>query len=217
MPWKKCHRHCLINKKGWQITAQTVHPAASEVLRDPCDVGTQLEKVQTEFPAWDWSLMQQQQQQQSKSYYWWGTGQYNVQESWHMMRHDLPGGRESHANVHTRLQTLRQYISTRVTADICVVVCHSETIWWLSSARGVNGNLYGIWTQNGEMVDLTEQILGADMVVAEDATETASSINSSLYDGDDEDSRGSAVNTGSNGGSTSGLDERYEPFEVFLT
>ena len=170
----------------------TVHPAAAEVLRDPCDIGSPVAQLETEFPNFDWELVRQHAA--ASQGVWWGRRQYDVAESWRRMREGLPDGVETDEQVEERLQTLRQYICNLSTADLVVVVCHSETIWYLSSLRGGDGDLYGIWTKNGEIVDLTQRILRP----SEDPTEASSQSSS-----------------GESGGCD--LDNRYQPFEVFLT
>ena len=69
-----------------------------------------------------------------------------------------------------RIRTFKKRLQTIDDYDVVVVVCHSEMIWWLTmdetkleEAGEPNeepaGDEGGIWTQNGEIVDITKYIL----------------------------------------------------------
>lgn len=171
----------------------TVHPAAAEVLRDACDIGTPVDLLEGEFPAaFRWDPVRRHA---GPDGIWWGDRRSDASESWRRMKGGSPDGMETAEQVGERLRTLREYVCERSEADLVIVVCHSETIWCLSSQRGADNDLYGIWTKNGEIVDLTEHIVR----VNDDPTDVSSCQSSS------------------EGSSGSGLDDRYQPFEVFLT
>jgi len=200
------------DEEGLRIKV-TVHPAAAEILRDPCDIGTPVQQLEKEFPnCFDWGLVRRRASSAGSPSHeggiWWGTGRYNASESWKRMRMGLPDGVETDDQVEERLQGLRDYICKLSASDVVVIVCHSETIWCLSSLRGMDGDMYGIWTKNGEIVDLTERILRPPH------EDTATEASSQSGGGG---SSGGSSSRSSSSGESSGLDERYQPFEVFLT
>ena len=67
-------------------------------------------------------------------------------------------GMEQDSMVQERLEKLKEYLrSFQDDKLIIVLVCHSEVIWWLTSDVK-NGKRDGIWTENGELVDITQVI-----------------------------------------------------------
>jgi broad specificity phosphatase PhoE len=137
---------------GWQPDQTRVHPLAAEILQDPCDIGTPVEDLAQEFPHFDFRLVRKA----AASGYWWAYHR-SVEETWRRMKGGLTEGVEPPEEIVTRMTNLKRYVCEDCSeADVVVLVCHSETIWWLSSRQGSDGSLYGIWTANGEIVDLTD-------------------------------------------------------------
>jgi hypothetical protein len=61
--------------------------------------------------------------------------------------------------IQKRIEKLKTFLLT-FDQDPCIIVlvCHSEVIWWLTS-KIVEGERQGKWTRNGEMLDITHDIL----------------------------------------------------------
>ncbi|CAB9511112.1 Pfam:PGAM [Seminavis robusta] len=146
---------------NWKPTTVIVQPLAAEILMDSCDIGTPVANLKKEFPApFDMNLVEQQATPDGG--FWWRF-QQSPQETWERMKQRLPEGTESTAQAQERIASLREFLREDKTcqeADVVVVVCHSETIWYLTSRPGADGDRYGTWTKNGEIVDLKEHILG---------------------------------------------------------
>ena len=104
--------------------------------------------------------------------YWW-TYHRSVEETWRRMQQQIAEGTESPESIQARMTALKRFVRERyqykpipdgVKDVVVVLVCHSEIIWWLSNTNPdwqsseFMGD--GIWTCNGEIVDLTEFVLG---------------------------------------------------------
>lgn len=183
------------------LQSVVVHPAAAEVLRDPCDIGSPVRRLREEFRNCNFDFArvdEYAQRHATDGESWWGPEHLSLPETWRRMRLGLLGGIETDEQVQERLQLLREYICQDEgcqKADIVIVVCHSETIWWLSAQKGPDDDWYGIWAKNGEIIDLTSCIL------ENEKTATSTSSDNSLSS-----SKSSVI-----------MDERYTTFNDFLT
>ena len=143
-----------------------VQPLAAEIMMDACDIGTPVEELQTEFPEFDMKLVRDAALPSSEGY-WWAYHR-SVDETWDRMKNRLPEGSESSDTIRRRITLLKSYLKEVCNHDeqqngnaVVVLVAHSETIWWLGKptpnwdAAGDVTELDGLWTRNGEVVDLT--------------------------------------------------------------
>lgn len=119
-----------------------VQPFASEIVIDSCDIGSPTSDLQLEFPAYDFSRMQE--------YWWWPYG-LPPKETYESLSKN--GEREPESSILDRIDKLRGFVND-LEAPVVILVCHSETIWWLSSYVK-DGERCGTWTENGEIVDVT--------------------------------------------------------------
>jgi broad specificity phosphatase PhoE len=117
---------------------------SAEIMVDPCDIGSPPSVLAKEFPSWDFSQLQD---------YWWQGGK-SPEETLELMRQRQ--GLEVETDIEKRIAALREHLREQQQETI-ILVCHSETIWWLTSELK-NGERFGTWTKNGEILDITEQI-----------------------------------------------------------
>ena len=102
---------------------------------------------------------------------WWPRG-YDVPVQWEKMRNSEPDGHESNAMVQLRMAKLQGMLKELVsdeTSLLVIIVCHSDVISWLtrpqpSAAKegdmdGDYSSLEGIWTENCQILDITDYIL----------------------------------------------------------
>lgn len=138
----------------------------AEVMVDSCDIGSPVEALQREFQAWDFKLLTEQN--------WWAYNR-SLEETYKRMESRAPEGEENEELVQSRLKQFKEYIRALllvvdddnnssadepIQVDNLVIVAHSEIIWWLTS-RPVEdgGKLKGVWTQNGQVVNVTGAFL----------------------------------------------------------
>lgn len=79
------------------------------------------------------------------------------------MRMQDPYGLESEDMLRQRFVKLIEYLRSIDEGAVVVLICHSEVIWWLTSQVVVRNpddgeTRYGKWTQNGEVLDITQFI-----------------------------------------------------------
>lgn len=139
----------------WKPTSLVGQPLAAEVMLASCDIGTPVNHLEKNFPHFDFSLVKQASNHNG---YWWAYHR-SVEETWKRMRQ---GEVESGADTLKRMEALKDYLRDDKAcqdADVVVLVCHSETIWWLTSKIGIDGDRCGIYTDNGEILDITDHTL----------------------------------------------------------
>lgn len=119
-----------------------VQPLAAEIVSDSCDIGSPTSVLEKEYPTYNFSHMQQN--------WWWPYGR-SPEETYQGLSHRGESEPESH--VLERIVKLKTFLKDLETS-VVVLVCHSETIWWLSSYVR-DGERFGTWTEKGEIVDLT--------------------------------------------------------------
>jgi broad specificity phosphatase PhoE len=117
---------------------------ATEIMVDPCDIGSTPDVLVEEFPALDFSHLEK---------FWWH-GRKSPEETWDRMRQRQ--GLEEESEVEKRVASLKDFLRDQK-GETIAIVCHSETIWWLTS-KVKNGERFGTWTKNGEIVDITNHI-----------------------------------------------------------
>jgi len=138
-----------------KATSIIVHPAATEVMTDACDIGTEATSLEAEFPNYDYKLLKK-----ADNPYWWPHGK-SIEETWERMRTGQPEGIESEEMCQLRLREFQDFIKS-CSSKVIVVVCHSEIIWWITS-KMKQGERFGIWTSNGECIDISHSILGESL------------------------------------------------------
>jgi broad specificity phosphatase PhoE len=133
-----------------------VHPGCTEILGDACDIGTAPNILRRLYPEFDFDLV--------KDEYWWPFGR-SGSETWDRMRERRDGGIETEDMIQRRMADFVRYLHTLNDIDdgvddvsTIVIVCHSEVIWWLTS-QVQNGKRFGMWTQNGEIVEITKHVV----------------------------------------------------------
>lgn len=122
-----------------------INPTCSEILVDPCDVGSVPSVLSDAFPQWDFTHLDK---------HWW-TGGMSVEDTLEHLRRD--GKLETDDLALHRMEQLRRELQARTESTV-VMVCHSETIWWLTSHMK-GDERFGTWTQNCEIVDITDHVL----------------------------------------------------------
>lgn len=118
---------------------------ATEVMLDPCDIGSNPENLAKEFPAWDFSHL--------KENWWYGGEAQN--ETLALMRESK--GLENDEHVQSRIESLKDMLRRRTTAGNIVIVGHGDLIWWLTRKHD-SQNEQGIRVGNCEIVDITDYI-----------------------------------------------------------
>jgi broad specificity phosphatase PhoE len=117
---------------------------AAEVMVDPCDIGSSPKKLAKEFPKWDFSHLSEN---------WWNGG-LTQDETLAQMKDSK--GLETEEDAQTRIEALKSFLRSKDGGNV-VVVCHSDTIWWLTR-REKDGDQWGLRVDNGEVVDITSYI-----------------------------------------------------------
>ena len=102
---------------------------------------------------------------------WWYGGYNQSITLERMINHDkYPNGREPEMNVLKRLKSFKQYLRQHVIIQqkqqqqqqqeqkrlTIILICHSEIIWYLTSKIVQGEERFGQWTENGEIIDITE-------------------------------------------------------------
>jgi broad specificity phosphatase PhoE len=119
---------------------------ATEVMADPCDIGSSPSRLRQEFPHWDFSHLEE---------HWWHGG-LSPEHTLALMkeRQLLEGDKD----VETRIGSLKRFLQ-QSDARTIVIVCHGDLIWWLT--RQLNDGVYmGQKAKNGEIIDITQYICG---------------------------------------------------------
>jgi len=132
-----------------------VHPDCAEVMADACDIGSTVEALDKEFPdKFDFTMLKTRPQ------FWWAYHR-SLEDTWKRMRIEDDEGIETPASALKRFEEFQEYVNTNVALDqkVVVIVCHSETIWYFTS-QVISGTRYGVWTDNGEVVDCTHAFIG---------------------------------------------------------
>ena len=133
-----------------------INKDCAEVMRDSCDIGSTPLELEKEFPEFDFSRLEPEN--------WWPYAR-SREETWEKMRQGNESGLETEEMVLERLQRFRTHLRS-IEDDVVVVVCHSEYIWWLTS-KVREMERFGVWTKNGEVLDITEHVLPTDKQVGE--------------------------------------------------
>jgi broad specificity phosphatase PhoE len=118
----------------------------SEVLLDACDIGTEPKDLVKEFPQWDFTKLDQ---------FWWHGG-LDPETTWELMQKKQI--QETEEEVDRRMARLKSHLRN-LNAEIIVIVCHSDVIWYLTSELKEDGKRDGTYPENGEIVDITHNIL----------------------------------------------------------
>jgi broad specificity phosphatase PhoE len=132
-----------------------VHPNCTEILGDACDIGTAPDILRNLYPEFDFDFV--------KDEYWWPFGRSGP-ETWDRMRERRDGGIETEDMIQRRMTAFVQFLHRLNDVDgledvsTIVIVCHSEVIGWLTSQME-NGKRFGTWTQNGEIVEITNHVV----------------------------------------------------------
>lgn len=147
-------RHMLTSSK--QPLRIEINKDCAEVMRDSCDIGSTPLELEKEFPEFDFSRLEPEN--------WWPYAR-SREETWEKMRQGNESGLETEEMVLERLQRFRTHLRS-IEDDVVVVVCHSEYIWWLTS-KVREMERFGVWTKNGEVLDITEHVLPTDKQVGE--------------------------------------------------
>jgi broad specificity phosphatase PhoE len=121
-----------------------INKDATEIMLDPCDIGSPPTVLAAEFPDWDFSNLE--------DCWWYGGKSPDETLEWMTQRQGL----EIEEQTEKRIACMKAYLRERKESTI-VVVCHSETIWWLTS-EVKNGERFGTWSKNGEILDITRHI-----------------------------------------------------------
>lgn len=119
---------------------------AREVLVDACDIGSTPQALSKEFPDWDFTNLEE---------HWWYGGQ-TPDATLELLK--LRQGREQGDDIEQRIRQLKLLLREREEKTI-VVVCHSDTIWWLTRQLNKDGEQFGIKTDNGEIFEVTNFVL----------------------------------------------------------
>ncbi len=117
---------------------------ATEVMVDPCDIGSSPEKLSQEFPTWDFSHL---------NAFWWHGG-LSQEDTLALMIESK--GLESNANAEERIEGFKAMLRSQDAGTI-VIVCHGDFIWWLTR-NPQNKEEQGLRVGNCEIVDVTDYI-----------------------------------------------------------
>mmetsp|Transcript_39156 Transcript_39156/g.94675 ORF Transcript_39156/g.94675 Transcript_39156/m.94675 type:complete len:243 (+) Transcript_39156:301-1029(+) len=119
---------------------------AAEVMVDPCDIGSSPAKLSNEFSKWDFSELCEN---------WWHGGR-TQEETLAQMKNSK--GLETNEDARIRIERLKGLLREQEDGNI-VIVCHSDTIWWLTRhIYNKGGDEFGLRVENGEIVDITAYI-----------------------------------------------------------
>lgn len=121
---------------------------ATEVMLDPCDIGSSPQALAKEFPKYDFSHLEEN---------WWHGG-LTSEETLSQMKESR--GLEEGYDTQVRIERLKLFLREKEDKDI-VIICHSDIIWWLTR-RERNGQYFGQQVENGEIVDITSFIQPAN-------------------------------------------------------
>jgi broad specificity phosphatase PhoE len=157
----------------FSIPPVIVQPLATEVMMASCDIGTPVSELTREFPSMDWSLLLDSSSKKNNDYWW--PHHHSVEETWNRMLL-LPGDDdddddgtciESSAQAQVRVHALAQYLRDAPAcreANVVVLVCHGDLIWWLTRHHNDGSGedddaTRGTKTKNGHIVNVTQRIL----------------------------------------------------------
>lgn len=118
----------------------------TEVMLVSCDIGSPPAALSNEFPEWDFSHL---------NGFWWYGG-HSPERTWSLMQQEK--FREKESDIAERIKSLKACLRAADHATI-VVVCHSDTIWWLTSKVNDDGERFGTYTKNAEILDITSHIM----------------------------------------------------------
>ena len=135
-------------------TKVEICPQISEVLAEPCDIGSFPDALSDDFchTSWDFSHLDK---------HWWQGGQ-NPNETLALMK-NRQGPVELDEDVQMRISHLKLDLQKRQEQTI-VLVCHGDIIWWLTRESNKHGASSGMKIENGEIVDITRYILGTEFL-----------------------------------------------------
>ena len=120
---------------------------ATELMTDPCDIGSNPKNLAKEFPAWDFSHLDEN---------WWHGGK-SQDETLTLMRDHK--GLESDEEAEMRINRFKNWLR-KISAEAgqnIVIVCHGDFIWWLTRDLQ-NDTKQGLRLGNCEIVDVTSYI-----------------------------------------------------------
>ena len=119
----------------------------TEVMVDPCDIGSSPQVMSKEFPVWDFSHLDE---------HWWHGGK-SQEETLSRMRDQK--GLESDEEAERRIDVFKNRLRkmSGEAGNNIVIVCHGDFIWWLTR-NAQNETEQGLRVDNCEIVDITSNI-----------------------------------------------------------
>ena len=144
------HNHKRESKLATKIPLVQISKDAAEVMVDPCDIGSTPRQLEIDYPQRDFSNLEQ---------HWWHGGKSPSEALKSMVeRKWLETAKDAQARIQGRL--LDYLKGEAKNFSTIVIVCHSDTIWWLTRTQHENGEYFGQRAENGEILDITDHVLG---------------------------------------------------------
>ena len=136
--------HLVLETLPYEPKKVLISKDVSEVMLDPCDIGSSPERLSKEFPEWDFSHLEES---------WWYGG-LSSEETLAQMKER--NGLENEEAAKTRIGSLVAFLRQIESGNI-LIVCHGDLIWGITSCQK-KGEAWGLRAENGEVIDITSYI-----------------------------------------------------------